>query len=109
MYKPLTKQQLVPKTLKYKPCAILMGQTGAGKTTLSNKLCGTQHKSGAAKGSVTKELYRNDVSYGQYPFSLIDTPGTDSSTEPYKHAILLREGLTAKKINTIFLIIKYDT
>ncbi len=39
----------------------------------------------------------------------IDTPGTDRSTEPYKHAILLREGLTATKINTIFLIIKYDT
>jgi hypothetical protein len=32
---------------------------------------------------------------------LIDTPGTDSSSEAYKHAILLREGLTATEINTI--------
>ncbi len=43
-----------------------MGRTEAEKTTLANKLCGTNHRSGAAKGSVTKELYRNDVSYGQY-------------------------------------------
>lgn len=108
MYPPLIKQRLLPRTLPYKPLAILVGQTGAGKTTLSNKLCGTQHSAGAGKVSVTQELYRNDVSYGYNAFSLIDTPGTDSSTDTYKHAVLLREALTATKINTIFVIIKYE-
>jgi hypothetical protein len=39
---------------------------------------------------------------------LIDTPGTDSPSEAYKHAILLREALTATEMNTIFIVIKYD-
>ncbi|CAF2411027.1 unnamed protein product [Rotaria sp. Silwood2] len=108
MIKPLIKWNLVSKQLSYKPCAVIIGKTGTGKTTLANKLCETNHRSGVARGSVTQELYRNGACCGQYPFYLIDTPGTDSSTEPYKHAILLKEGLTATKLNTIFLVIKYD-
>ncbi|CAF1216298.1 unnamed protein product [Adineta steineri] len=106
--KPLIQQQLIPKRLTYKPCAVVMGRTGAGKTTLINSLCRTQHAAGEGAGSVTRNLFRNDVRYGENTFSLIDTPGTDSSTETYKHAFLLREALTATKINTIFIVIKYD-
>ena len=104
----LIKLRSIPKTLLYRPCAIVMGRTGAGKTTLVNALCGTQHKAGEGRGSVTRNLFRNDVNCGNHTFSLIDTPGTDSSTETYKHAILLREALTATKLNTIFIVIKYD-
>jgi small GTP-binding protein len=106
--KPLIKSQQRPRRLGYKPCAVIVGRTGAGKTTLVNNLCGTTHDSGAGLGSITRNLYRNDVSCGSNSFSLIDTPGTDSSTETYKHAYLLRQGLTATAINTIFIVIKYD-
>jgi small GTP-binding protein len=106
---PVIKQQLTLMRLRYKPCAVVMGRTGAGKTTLTNGLCGTEHAAGEGRGSVTRNLFRNDVSCGDHTFSLIDTPGTDSSTETYKHAILLREALTATKINTIFIVIKYDS
>jgi predicted GTPase len=75
---------------------------------LVNGLCGTKHAAGEGRGSVTRNLFRNDVSWGEYAFSLIDTPGTDSSTETYKHAYLLKHALTATKINTIFIVIKYD-
>ncbi|CAF1141253.1 unnamed protein product [Rotaria sordida] len=109
MIKPLIKQQLSAKKLLYKPCAVIMGRTGAGKTTLVNTLCETEHAAGEGRGSVTRNLYLNDISYGDHTFSLIDTPGTDSSSETYKHAVLLREGLTAKNINTIFIVIKYDS
>jgi small GTP-binding protein len=85
-----------------------MGRTGAGKTTLINMLCGTKHAAGEAIGSVTRNLFLNDVSCGNKPFSLIDTPGTDSSTETYKHATLLRSALTVTSMNTIFIVIKYD-
>ncbi|CAF3581825.1 unnamed protein product, partial [Rotaria sp. Silwood2] len=105
LVKPLIKQQLSPKQLSYKPCVIVMGRTGTGKTTLTNALCGTKHAAGEGAGSITRNLYRNDVNCGEYTFSLIDTPGTDSSTETYKHAFLLREALTATKINTIFIVI----
>ena len=105
---PLIKEPRVPKQLRYRPCAVVMGRTGAGKTTLFNNLCGTSHEAGAGEASVTRELFRNDVSCGQYPFSLIDTPGTDSSTETYKHAYLLRSALTSTEINTLFIVIEYD-
>lgn len=108
MYLPLKKRELTPKTLLYKPTAIVVGQTGSGKTSLANKLCKTSHKAGAGKGSLTQNLFRNDVCVGMNPFSLIDTPGTDSSTDTYKHAFLLREGLTTTDLNTIFVIIKFE-
>ncbi|CAF2189719.1 unnamed protein product [Rotaria magnacalcarata] len=107
MVKPLIQRQLIPKTLSYKPCAIMMGRISTGKTTLVNLLCGTQHEVGEGEGSFTRNLFLNDTSCGNNAFSLIDTPGTNSSSETYKHAILLRADLTATKINTIFIIIEY--
>jgi energy-coupling factor transporter ATP-binding protein EcfA2 len=86
-----------------------MGKTGAGKTTLCNMLCGTNHNTKAARGSVTQNLYQNPVNCGSYSFNLLDTPGTDSQIEPYKHAILLKEALTGAAINTVFFVIKYDS
>ncbi|CAF5180917.1 unnamed protein product, partial [Rotaria magnacalcarata] len=92
MVKPLIQRQLIPKTLSYKPCAIMMGRISTGKTTLVNLLCGTQHEVGEGEGSYTRNLFLNDTSCGNNAFSLIDTPGTNSSSETYKHAILLRAG-----------------
>lgn len=105
---PLILHQLRTKTLRYKPTCIIVGCTGAGKTSLANKLCKTDHDAGAGRGSVTRNLYRNNVSVGMNSFWLIDTPGTDSSTETYKHAVLLRNALTATAINTIFVVIKFE-
>lgn len=108
--KPLMrKRSFLWRELNYKPCAVLVGQTGAGKTTLSNKLCLTEHEAGSGRGSVTQNLFRNDVCHGFYPFYLIDTPGTDSKIDTLKHAILLREALSASPINTVFQVINYDT
>lgn len=106
---PLIKQKPLTNTLLYKACAIVMGKTGTGKTTLVNKLCGTVHDCGAGSGSITRNLYQNSVSCGENSFSLIDTPGTDSTTETYKHAYLLKQGLTTIPINTIFIVVKYDS
>ena len=97
-----------PKHPKAKPTCILVGKTGAGKTCLYNKLCGTDFDSGAGKGSVTRKLCRHDVIHGVNPFLLIDTPGVDSKEETVKHAILLKEGLTATEISTIFIVLKFD-
>lgn len=108
MYPPLIKQKLQSKSLSYKPSAIIVGQTGAGKTTLANKLCKTNHVAGAGRGSLTQNNFRNNVSVGMNAFWLIDTPGTDSSTDTYKHAFLLRTALTQVAINTIFVVMKFE-
>ena len=105
----LSNQQFQTKKLSYAPLVVVMGKTGAGKTTLCNMLCGTKHSTKAARGSVTQNLYENPVNCGSNAFNLLDTPGTDSQIEPYKHAILLKEALTGTEINTIFFIIKYDS
>jgi hypothetical protein len=44
-------------------------------------LGGTKHTCGAGLGSITRNLYRNDVNSADNSFSLIDTPGTNSTTE----------------------------
>ena len=107
--KPLIKEMQTCKSLSYKPTGILMGRTGSGKSTLVNMLCGTKHQCGAGSGSITRNLFRNDVNCGENSFSLIDTPGTNSQSETYKHAYLLKQGLTATPINTIFILTKYES
>jgi predicted GTPase len=59
--KPVTNLSLNSKTMEYKPCVVVMGKTGVGKTTLINGLCGRKHAAGEGKDSVTRNLYRNDV------------------------------------------------
>lgn len=109
LIKPVIKQPQSSQVLSYKPSAIVMGKTGAGKTTLVNMICGTKHDCGAGSGSITRNLFRNDINCGDHPFSLIDTPGTNSKIETYKHAYLLKQGLTATPINTIFIVTKYES
>lgn len=104
-----TIENFSSKTLPYAPLVVVMGKTGAGKTTLCNMLCGTNHNTKSARGSVTQNLYQNPVNCGSNAFNLLDTPGTDSQIETYKHAILLKEALTGAEINTIFFVIKYDS
>ncbi|CAF1530667.1 unnamed protein product [Adineta ricciae] len=88
---------------------VIMGNTGAGKTTLSNMLCGTNHESGSGRQSKTKQLFENPVNCGSYPFKVVDTPGVDSQVDTFKHAVLLKEALTGTPINTIFFVVKYDS
>ena len=91
-----------------KSTCLIMGNTGAGKTCLKNLICGTNHDSKDAKGSVTDRLYENGNRYGKHSFTVIDTPGMDSTVDTYKHSFLLRQALTAKNINSLFIVLKFD-
>ncbi|XP_055340271.1 uncharacterized protein LOC129589507 [Paramacrobiotus metropolitanus] len=109
MYRPMImKNTTKADRNRNKPCCLLMGKTGVGKTTLGNMLCGTKHASGASEASSTQLLFRNDARVGGNTFSIIDSPGTDSQTDTYKHAWQLRAGLTAAELNTIFIVLKYE-
>ncbi|CAF1475604.1 unnamed protein product [Adineta ricciae] len=89
-----TKLNLIP--LKYKSCAVVVGKTGVGKSVLIGGLCRSN------------ENFRNTVVHGDVTFCLIDSPGIDTLRQTPENWNLLRNALTAKCINTIFVIIKYD-
>ena len=78
------------------PTCIIMGNIGTGKTCLKNLICGTNHKSGFSIGSVTDKLYENLNNCGNHSFTIVDTPGIDSTVDTYKHSFLLRHALTEK-------------
>lgn len=44
--------------------AALFGKTGVGKTTIYNSLCNTTHAASYSESSLTFEIRKNDVSYG---------------------------------------------
>jgi GTPase Era involved in 16S rRNA processing len=71
-----------------------MGEVGCGKTTIFNKVCNTHFEAGWSKDSLTRGLFMHDSAHSYYPFTLVDTPGTNSKEEKFKHAVLLREAFT---------------
>jgi len=60
-----------------KKVCVLMGHCGVGKTTIFNKVCGTKRLAKYSEDSLTRGLAISDASYGDFPFTVIDTPGDD--------------------------------
>eukprot|EP00933_Yihiella_yeosuensis_P045692 TRINITY_DN41096_c0_g1_i1.p1 TRINITY_DN41096_c0_g1~~TRINITY_DN41096_c0_g1_i1.p1 ORF type:complete len:458 (+),score=75.54 TRINITY_DN41096_c0_g1_i1:41-1375(+) len=88
--------------------AIVMGKSGAGKTTFYNKLCETDHLATYSSTSLTRQLYRSEVVHGGKRFTIMDTPGTDSKEEVFKHSYLLKEALTHEPLNAIFTLVEFN-
>jgi small GTP-binding protein len=107
--RPVIKNEENIKQLDYVPIAAIMGTIGVGKTTLFNTLCGTNHIAEESTGSLTQNLYLHSVNVGKYAFNLIDTPGLNSLFDRLKHSILIRHSLTTHKLNTIFVILQFES
>lgn len=71
-------------------------------------LCGTKNDAGYSRGSKTKQIYFHSVMQGKAKFTIIDTPGTWSRNDVYKNSYLLKECLTFKPINAIFLMVPFE-
>ncbi|CAE7905681.1 era [Symbiodinium necroappetens] len=89
--------------------AVMMGKSGVGKTTFYNLLCETDHAAEYSSKSLTRQLFRSDVTHGQQVFSVIDTPGVDSADEVLKHSVLLHAALTNGPVNAIFVMVEYNS
>ena len=85
-----------------------MGHCGTGKTTVYNKLCGTKHEAWKARSSLTRCLAKHNTSYGDYSFTVIDTPGDNAKIEKRKHALLLKHSITMEPVNAIFVLIEWN-
>lgn len=89
--------------------AVIMGGCGNGKTSLMNNICMTQYKTGESFHSKTRNITCERVQFiNRGRFHIYDTPGTTSDQEVSLHATLLRETLTFKPVNVVFLQVRYE-
>lgn len=85
-----------------------MGKVGSGKTTLYNKVCDKSERAETDVQSVTRNLHRHSVTWGDCAFTMIDTPGTGTLREVYEHSYVICNGLTLQPLNTIFIVVGYS-
>lgn len=61
-----------------------MGHCGVGKTNFINNACNTCHDARNARGSLTRDIVYEDVSFfPQGKFRIYDTPGSNSNENAY--------------------------
>lgn len=88
--------------------AVIIGPCGSGKTCLINHLCGSDLPSGSANSSLTRDVTQLSAQFLYNPrFILYDTPGTTSVKDKMQHAVLVKEILTWKPVNAVFILVQY--
>lgn len=85
---------------------IFFGKVGAGKTTLTNKLCGTTFETSRSGLSVTRDLQFADSL--DKKFKAIDFPGLGAASEELKHYEIQRQILSTIPVRIICFVCKYD-
>lgn len=85
---------------------IFFVQVGAGKTTLTNKLCGTRFEVAKQGLSVTRDLQFADSL--DKKFKAIDFPGLGSASEELKHYEIQRTILSTIPVRIIFFVCKLE-
>ena len=90
--------------------AVMIGPIGGGKTTLFNGLCGTNHRAGISKGSLTKLWAKEWVRYGKTNVALFDGPGTNFTKKCHvqKNSNIIRNGLQFEPLNAILIVIPFE-
>ena len=97
-----------PAQLNDTPNVILIGPSGVGKTSLLNKLCGTNKKT--AKGSSPlEEPTCISTNCGKHTFNIVDTPGLvldKEESSPKKAVDSLYRALTARQYHGIIVVVR---
>ena len=90
---------------------ILMGDAGAGKSTLVEKVTGMKGRSSASSTSATRasSLFRSVEADEKGSFIICDTPGTNSATERFQHNLHVAHALNFQPVNLILIVVKADT
>jgi GTPase Era involved in 16S rRNA processing len=83
-----------------------MGHCGSGKTSIYNKICGTNYLTKVSKFSNTTEPTIDDTLFGN-SFTIIDTPGDNSKKDVKMNALMLKHSVSFFPLNAIFIVVKF--
>jgi GTPase Era involved in 16S rRNA processing len=84
---------------------ILFGSVGVGKTTLLNKICGVNFKTGSGTFSITRDVYYYPSL--KYNNIIIDFPGLNSAMNIIEHLKVQKNALSVIPIKMICFIARY--
>ncbi len=85
---------------------ILFGNVGAGKTTIFNKICGQNCKTGSEGFSITKEVqYHSSIKYNNI---VIDFPGLNPKSNIVNNIKVIKHALSILSIKMICFIVQYE-
>ena len=88
------------------PYVILIGNVGAGKSTLVEKVTGITGQSSAASTSVTK--ISDVIQSIDGSLMVCDTPGTNSITDQFSSSVEIARALSFMPVNLLLITVKAD-
>ena len=87
------------------PFVILVGDVGSGKSTLFEKLTGTEGRSSSAKESFTRDSV---VCKLEGQIKICDTPGSNAMTNGLEHNAWIAKAINHQKVSKLFIIVRAD-
>lgn len=95
------------KSKTQKPYIVLLGDVGAGKSKIVEKLTGAKGRSSAAETSVT---VTSDI-FEMYDGSLTvcDTPGSNAMEDQFQHNLHIAHAMNYKPVTCVMIVVKADT
>ena len=85
------------------PKTILLGKQGCGKTTLYNKVTGSEEDAGDGENSITQNIFLKVSTLGDCAFEIADNPGANGSENKRELAALLKLALTMEPLSRILI------
>ena len=87
------------------PYMVLVGDVGSGKSTLYEKLTGTEGRSSPAKESVTRDSMVFTI---KGKLKICDTPGTNAYQEALLHNVWIAKAFNHQDVSKIVIVVRAD-
>ena len=84
---------------------VLVGDVGSGKSTLYEKLTGTEGRSSPAKESVTRDSMVFTI---KGKLKICDTPGTNAYQEALLHNVWIAKAFNHQDVSKIVIVVRAD-
>ena len=92
---------------KYVPYVVLLGDVGAGKSTIVEKVTGVSGRSSNANESVTLTSAVYESLDGE--LIICDTPGSNAMNDKFQHNLNIAHALNFMAVTCILVVVKADT